>query len=395
MKKITEYCTGCRACEQLCPKHSIQMIEDEEGFLIAKIDPHTCIDCGLCAKRCPQNRIDLQHEPAQETWAARFKEDNILYRSASGGAFVGLALHVLNQGGIVFGVCWDDTYNAYHRKAENEKELWPLLSSKYVQSDTGHTFSEVKKVLLTGRKVLYSGTGCQIAGLKSFLNREYDNLITVDLICHGVPSPLLFKKYIELLTNKHKAKIEEYDFRDKSGGWGLGYKYKYKCKCKYGISSIDPYYKYFLEGNVYRMCCYACKYAQVERCGDITIGDYWGIEQFHPQFFNTKGVSLVLINSKRGEKLWQEVSSNFYLLQSELKYAMKKNGNLKMPTPLRPEVRAHIYEGIRTLSPERFFANKLPLHPSFIDKLKNLLPMEIKLLLKKTMWKMKYGYTKK
>lgn len=390
MKKITEYCTGCRACEQLCPKHSIRMEEDGEGFLIAKINPHTCIDCGLCVKRCPQNRTDLQNETTQNTWAARFKENDTLYRSASGGAFAGLALHVLNQGGAVFGVCWDNTYTACHCKAETEKELWPLLSSKYVQSDTKHTFSEVKKILLTGRKVLYSGTGCQIAGLKSFLNKEYDNLITIDLICHGVPSPLLFKKYIELLASKHNAKIEEYDFRDKSGGWGLGYKYKCKHKYKYGISSIDPYYKYFLEGNVYRMCCYACKYARSERCGDITIGDYWGIEQFHPHFFNTKGVSLVLTNSKKGEKIWQEVSSNFYLLQSKLEYAIKQNGNLQMPTPLKSEVRAHIYEGIRTLSPEKFFADKLPIHPSLIDKLKNMLPMRIKLILKKVMWKMKY-----
>ena len=226
MEKITEYCTGCRACEQLCPKQCIHMEVDGEGFLVAKVDQQVCINCGLCAKKCPQNREDLQYRVVRETWAARLKNEKILYRSASGGAFAGFALYFIRQGGVVYGVRWSENYMAYHAKAETEEQLFPLLSSKYVQSDTARTFTEVKNLLKAGGRVIYSGTGCQIAGLKAYLGKDYDNLITIDLICHGVPSPLLFQKYIELLAHKHGAKIEEYNFRDKSGGWGLGYKYK-------------------------------------------------------------------------------------------------------------------------------------------------------------------------
>jgi len=389
MERITQYCTGCRACEQLCPRHSIRMKPDQEGFLTAVIDSENCVDCGLCAKRCPQNRDDLQHETVIDTLAVRLKDEKTLYHSASGGAFAGLALHAIRQGGIAFGVRWSDDYTAYHAKAETENEIWSLLSSKYVQADTMDSFTEVKRLLKNGRKVLYSGTGCQVAGLKAFLGREYDNLITIDLVCHGVPSPLLFRKYIEMLTGKHGARIEEYNFRDKSGGWGLGYKYKYKYKYKYGLSYLDPYFKYFVEGNNYRMCCYSCKYANTHRCGDITIADFWGIEKYHMNFFSTKGVSLMLINSEKGKAIWDENQTDFYVLKSKLEYAIKDNPNLRKPTSLKPNIRAHIYDGINTLSPEVYFTQKFPLNVSILDYLKSIVPMNFKYVLKMLIWKVK------
>lgn len=383
MEIITEQCTGCRACEQLCPKHCITMKPDKEGFLTAEINQESCINCGLCAKRCPQNRDDLQKNKPLETWAARLRNDEVLYQSASGGVFAGIALRFLHDGGAVFGVRWDEDYRAIHCKVETELNLWPLLSSKYVQSDTQHTFSEVKASLLAGRKVLYSGTGCQIAGLKTYLNKEYDNLITIDLVCHGVPSPLLFQKYIELLTAKHKARIEGYDFRDKRDGWGLGYKYKYKYKYKYGASTLDPYFSHFLLGDIYRMCCYNCKYANTKRCGDITIADYWGIEHCHPEFFNSKGVSLVLVNSEKGKRVWELVRKDFYALRSTIENAIKENRNLKEPTPLNMQTRANVYEGINTMSPKDFFALRLPIHPNYMERLKGLMPRFIKKGVKK------------
>lgn len=220
MERITEYCTGCRACEQLCTKKAIRMVADKEGFLTATIDRNLCVDCGLCAKRCPQNRKDLLHEKPLATWAVRLKDKATLFRSASGGAFAGLAAFVISQRGAVFGVKYDEEMRAVHAKAETWEELQPLLSSKYVQSDTGNTFAEVRRLLNEGRLVLYSGTGCQIAALRSFLGKDYDNLMLVDLICHGVPSPLLFSRYLEFLRKKHGTNIDEYDFRDKCGGWG-------------------------------------------------------------------------------------------------------------------------------------------------------------------------------
>ena len=380
---ITENCTGCRTCEQICPKHCISMQPDNEGFITAYVDEQKCIECGLCKKRCPQNRGDLINHTAIRTLGARLKDEATLYKSASGGAFAGLATKVINDGGIVYGVRYDDKLRAYHTKAETIEELMPLLSSKYVQSDTENTYAEVKEQLATGRMVLYSGTGCQIAGLKSFLNKEYANLIMVDLICHGVTSPLLFAKYIEMLEKKHGTRIEEFDFRDKKGGWGLGYKYKYKNIYKYGSCQISPYYKYFLDGTAYRECCYSCKYAKTERCGDITIADFWGVEKFHPEFYSTKGVSLVLINTEKGNDFWNSMNDDFHTVESKLEYAIEKNRNLKEPTKRRDEIRNNIYDGINSMSAEEYFVKRLPIHPPLVSRIKSILPMPILLIIKK------------
>ena len=380
---ITDNCTGCRACEQLCPKHCISIRPDNEGFMTAYIDKEKCIECGLCKKRCPQNRSNLLNQTTKRVIGARLKDEQTLHKSASGGAFAGLAIDVIKNGGIVYGVRYDKQLRAFHSKAESFEELIPLLSSKYVQSNTEHTYAEVKDNLKDGRKVLYSGTGCQIAGLKSYLNKDFPNLILVDLICHGVTSPLLFSKYIDLLERKHHAKIEEFNFRDKKGGWGLGYKYKYSGKNRYGICNMSPYYKYFLDGNAYRECCYKCKYAKTKRCGDITIADYWGIEKFHPQFYSTKGVSLILINTPKGNDLWETVSADFYSIESKLEYAIIENENLTKPTKRNDDIRNNIYKGINTMPVEDYFATRLPFKPSIIDKIKNILPIWIKLVLKR------------
>ena len=227
MEKITDLCTGCRTCEQLCAHKAIQMVEDNEGFITASINQELCVDCGLCQKRCPQN-TPVEKSSAKKVLAIRLKDDEMLYRSASGGAFAGIAKAWIEEGGVVVGVVYDNKWNAHHTCATTMEELLQTQSSKYVQADTRQTYSEVKKLLQEGKRVLFSGTGCQIGGLKAFLHKDYDNLLTMDLICHGVASPLLFKKYIEWLGEKSGSPILEYDFRDKKGGWGLGYKYKYK-----------------------------------------------------------------------------------------------------------------------------------------------------------------------
>lgn len=296
---ITEFCTGCRTCEQLCPKQCISMKSNGEGFLVAEVDESVCVNCGLCRKRCPQNNIPEKHSPI-EVLAARYKDNDKLRNSASGGAFAAMAQYVLSQGGTVFGAAYQVDWSVGHIAVYDEKNLYKLQGSKYVQSDTLHTYSEVRALLDEGKKVLFSGTSCQIGGLRAFLRKDYDNLLTVDLICHGVASPLLFRKYIEWLGQKVKGKILFYNFRDKTGGWGLGYKTKTKTKTK--PSNLDPYYYHFLKGDTYRECCYRCNYCSQARVGDITIGDYWGIEQAHPSFYSTKGVSVVLLNNRQSHK---------------------------------------------------------------------------------------------
>lgn len=381
MEKITEYCTGCRACEQLCAKNAISMVADKEGFLTAQIDADKCVDCGLCQKRCPQNQVIVKNAP-KKVLAVRLKDEDVLYRSASGGAFAGIAKAWIEDGGIVAGVTYDREWNAHHVFATTLEELKAIQSSKYVQADTRQAYSEVKRLLAEGKKVLFSGTACQIGGLKAFLKKDYDNLLTMDLICHGVSSPLLFRKYIEWLGDKCGSPIKEYDFRDKKGGWGLGYKYKYKYKYKYGACSIDPYYSRFLDGDTYREACYQCKYCTPERVGDITIGDYWGIEKEHPKFFSTKGVSCVLINTDKGINAWNSSASLFFTLESDFNKVARHNGNLLHPTVRKNDVRDRIYIGINE---ENWFADKFAgsFRPSLVAKVKNLMPMWVRLIIKK------------
>jgi len=382
MEQITTQCTGCRACEQLCPKHAIRMRPDREGFLTATIEQSLCIDCGLCQKRCPQNHTADLLQPAKRTIAARLKDDTLLYKAASGGAFAGIATWAIKNGYIVFGVRYDENLVVHHAKAETFDELDALLSSKYVQSDTRHTYEEVKSLLDDGRKVLYSGTGCQIGGLKAFLKKDYANLLTLDLICHGVPSPLLFSKYIDTLKERHGVdKISEYDFRDKRGGWGLGYKYKYK----YNNCTADAYYMYFLKGYTYRECCYGCHYASTQRASDITIADYWGIEKEHPEVYDVRGVSLILLNSQRGTDIWKMVSPMFESIDSDIERAAKHNGNLKHPTERKASVRDHVYDGINELPATEYFRLRLPYKTPLKAKIKSLIPMKLLVCVKK--WK--------
>lgn len=382
MDRITEFCTGCRACEQVCAKHAISMVADKEGFLTAIINPDFCVDCGLCHKRCPQNN-PVEKSPAKKVLAVRLKDDHTLYKSASGGAFAGIAKAWIAEGGVVSGVVYDKEWNAHHICATTDEQLDAVLSSKYVQADTRATYKEVKQLLEEGKRVLYSGTGCQIGGLKAFLRKDYDNLLTMDLICHGVASPLLFKQYISWLGEKSGSPILEYDFRDKHIGWGLDAYIKTK---KFGLvipCTIDPYFFRFLEGHTYRECCYNCNYCSPERAGDITIGDYWGIEKEHPQFFNTKGVSCVLINTDKGLAVWDKYRNLYHSIESTFAQVARYNGNLLHPTKRVDAIRNHIYEGIND-TPE-WFANVFAasFKPSLKAKIKNLMPMWVWLLAKK------------
>jgi coenzyme F420-reducing hydrogenase beta subunit len=378
---ITEYdCTGCRACEQKCPKHCILMKEDKEGFLMPYIDHSLCIECDVCATVCPLNK-EIDGNKPNSVFAVRYKNDAILSQSASGGAFAAIARTVLENGGIVYGAVYHDDLSVSHIAVYTISELYRMQSSKYVQSDTLKTFSEVKTALKGGMMVLYSGTPCQIGGLNAFLGKEYPNLLTVDIICHGVPSPKLFAKYIEWLGIKNKGKILSCNFRDKTGGWGLGYKTKTKTKTKTIDANADPYYSYFLKGHTYRECCYQCKYAKKERISDFTLGDYWGIQKEHPSFYSTKGVSLMMNNTTKAQKWFNKNSELFYIQESSFEKASKHNINLLHPTE-RNEIRDAIYTQIDQPDVIEYFDTNFPIHISVKEKIKIWLPVNMKLFLK-------------
>lgn len=383
MDRITEYCTGCRACEQLCAHHAIEMKPNKEGFLSAYIDREKCVDCGLCQNRCPQNNLMQKFEPLMSL-AVRDRDDKELVVSASGGAFAAAARMILQRGGVVTGAAYHDDMTVGHFIVERLENLHKVQSSKYVQSNTEATYSQVKALLINGREVLYSGTPCQIGGLRAYLRKEYDNLYTMDLICHGVASPKLFAKYLIWLGGKMKGKIIGYDFRDKSCGWGLDYMSKTKTKTKTKIkpSTLDPYYYHFLEGTTYRECCYRCNYCTKERVGDITIGDYWGVEKEHPEFYSAKGVSCFLVNSEKGMRLWNLIKSEFYFLESTFEQVARANHNLSHPTK-RTSRRDSIYQHIDDMDVNEYFATQLAIPFNLKARVKLLLPKWLKIWIKK------------
>lgn len=381
MEKITKNCTGCRSCEQSCPKHCIKMVRDDEGFIVPRIDHNICIDCGICHKICPQN-VEVYKNSPIKVYAVRNKCEKELFSSASGGAFAVLARQVLgDKNSAVVGAAYiDGDLHVGHLTIKNINELYKLQSSKYVQSDTLDSYLCAKKNLESGLKVLYSGTPCQIAGLKSFLRKEYDNLITIDLVCHGVPSPLLFEKYIAWLSCKY-SKIDSYNFRDKGHGWGLNLRFKAGNISKTKPGVLDPYYYHFLKGNTYRECCYNCHYCRRERVGDLTLGDYWGIGSEHPDFYSTKGVNCLLINTKKGEYLFDSVKEALYYLESSYEKVARHNENLCHPS-IRYEIRDHIYDGINEKGTHAFFKDNMAFPKSLKARISAMIPSRIMKLLR-------------
>ena len=340
-------CTGCRMCEKVCPSQAIEMKENEEGFLYPVIDKDKCTNCGLCTNRCPQINYNAKKIEDQKAYAAKINDRNILMESSSGGIFSAIARECIKNNGKVYGAVFDDDFIVKHLGIDNQNELERLRGSKYVQSNTMNTFNEVKQDLLNNVKVVYSGTPCQIEGLKSFLGKEYKNLLTIDLVCHGVPSPKLFMKYKEFLEKKFKSEITFFSFRDKEKrGWGENLKICFRNGKKIRLFGfLDPYYKTFLDGNLCRKCCYNCKYANDSRVGDITLADFWGLYEEYPEFYDKDGVSAVLINTTKGIRMWDNIKKDLIFIQVDLSKIKKHNHNLEEPTK-ETSIRKNIYKNV-------------------------------------------------
>ncbi len=302
-------CCGCNACVQHCPKQCITMKEDSEGFLYPKIDDSLCIDCGLCNKVCPViNQGDVRQPIG--VYAAKNPNEEIRRQSSSGGIFTMLAERIIDNGGVVFGAVFDEKWDVEHRYTETIEGIAAFRGSKYVQGRIGGIFKQAEVFLKQGRRVLFSGTPCQIAGLKLFLRKEYDNLITIDFICHGVPSPRIWQKYLEEKINDlvtEKSDIENVSFRDKSTGWS-SYSFLITCnsdKVTHSeLASKNPFMQGFLANLYLRPSCHNCPTKKLKSGSDLTLGDFWGIQNHYPKFSDDKGVSLVLINSEKGQKIF-------------------------------------------------------------------------------------------
>lgn len=296
-------CCGCGACAQKCPKQCITLKQDSEGFLYPEVDSEKCIDCGLCEKVCPVQHPYEARMPLQ-TLAAINMDDKIRLESSSGGIFTLLAEDVIKQGGVVFGARYDEEWQVTLDYTEIIEGLAAFRGSKYVQARTGETFKLCESFLKESRKVLFSGTPCQIAGLKHFLNREYDNLLTVDLVCHGTPSPKVWDLYLKEVVNSVST-ITNISMRDKSRGWNtFSFLMNYN-KDDETITLSAPFNKNdymwaFLKDMILRPSCYFCAVKELKSGSDITIADYWGIQSVAPEMNDDKGTGLVLINTEKG-----------------------------------------------------------------------------------------------
>ena len=384
---IKERCCGCSACEQKCPKRAISMKSSSEGFLYPALDESICINCGLCLKVCPIHQPEKNTKDAQVGYASWVEDKEVLSNSSSGGIFYPLADFIISQNGYVCGCVNDETCLPKHILSNNHYDILKMQGSKYVESYLGDIFSQVKGKLEQGVKVLFTGTPCQNAGLKKYLGKEYDGLICVDIICHGVPSRLLFGEYLNLQEKKYGGKITEYYFRSKNKhDWSLTFRMKVligkKTKIVEHMASLDPYYYAFLQGMTYRESCYQCPYSCLERVGDITIGDFWGIENVDASLNNLEGVSAIILNSDKGKDVFDKVKNLLFSKEIPVSEIQKYNGNLNSPTK-RPENRSVIYTKLNEVGFEKMAKQESKNNKYFVEYIKDCIPNRVRKKIKR------------
>lgn len=387
-KDITK-CCGCSACVARCPRQCIGMTTDDDGFYVpAVLDANTCIDCGLCAKVCPFENPQ-SNDITTEFYAGYSQNEQFIMNSSSGGIFPELAAAFLKTGGKVYGAYMDDDYKLYHTGIKDLTDLPKLMRSKYYQSDIRNTYHECKQDLIEGKKVLFSGVPCQIQGLKRFLGKDYDTLYTLDIICHGVPSPLMFKAFRSHLERKHGGKVVELNFRDKKKfGWSVAMKYVIKkpngTRKEYVYNySLSSYLRPFLMGLLTRESCYKCPFSSLERPGDITLGDFFGYQITRPELAHKEGLSLILVNSSKGYELKTICGDAGVILTDITEYNVRMSGtrNLYKPTE-RPENRDVIYKSLHTKGIDYLIKTYFKPKLSLRQKIRYMLPNSLIAILK-------------
>ena len=313
-----EHCTGCGACMAVCPKGAISFQSDDEGFPTPVIDDSKCIECGQCSRVCLSVNFPTS-SGFRASYAAQITDKEALEQSSSGGLFTVLAREIFRRKGIVYGCVWDQDYNAVVTGAENEQDLAAMRGSKYVWSWAGDTFPEIKKQLMNGRTVLFTGLPCQAAGLKNYLGKEYDNLYLSVFFCGGAPSPFAFQEYLKTITKTVPKEKLDFKFRDKSrNGVGVYISYNTENGRAFQTYVQNPYFFSYHTKVFHRRSCYACKYRYSQRIEDITIGDYWGVSKFHSEFSARDGVSSLLVNTDKGQELFDCIKDDLQLAPTKI-----------------------------------------------------------------------------
>ncbi len=328
-------CVGCGACRNACPKGCIGMDADQEGFLHPTINTDLCIDCRLCQSVCPVLSDRIADHLQTRAYGAHAKEQEVVHNSSSGGIFTLLSKEILNRGGVVFGASFDGPEQIQHIAVEDEVELWRLRGSKYVQSHIGITYQQAAKALKSDRWVLFSGMPCQIAGLRSYLRKDYEKLLCVDTICHSAPSPKVWKQFLNEVQSSFSSKVIKANFREKQNGWE---KYFLRLDLENGetiryTGAENWYMQAFIQGLSTRPSCYSCKFKGENHLSDLTLGDFWGVRQAAPECLHTDGTSLVLAHTEKGQHFLDLCKDQMEIRQTDFSQAIQPN-----PAYLRPSV---------------------------------------------------------
>ena len=370
-------CSGCTACANISPKSAIEMVRDEEGFLYPKVNIDKCINCGLCKKTCPMINHKEHHEFEQKAYIFQNKDEQTRLESTSGGAFTALAEEVINSNGVVFGVAFDKDFKVKHTYATTKKELEMFRNSKYVQSDPNEMFTKVKEFLASGKKVLFSGTSCQIAGLKSFLKKDYENLLLVDVVCRAVPSPLMWEKYLEVQKKKY-LNPKKILFREKYHG------YKYSNMSIYGQNKdyhrgidSDPYLRAFFSNICDRPSCYTCKFKTQYRESDLTIWDCFNVEKFNSRLDDDKGTTRILCHTKKGMDMVKKIAEKHICEEINVRQALSDFNGIFSKVNYNSK-KTEFVKDMNSMASEKLFEKYFP------DTLKVKLERTIRIFLLKT-----------
>lgn len=354
MEKIVsnELCTGCTACMNICPKQAIKMMENSDGFKYPVIDKEKCINCELCIKTCPVLNTQ-DNNSLNECYVGYNKDNEIRFNSSSGGIFSLIANYVLEQKGIIIGAAFNNENKLEHIAVEKNKDLRKLMGSKYLQSDLNDIYKYVRDNI-KNRKILFVGTPCQVAGMKAFLKNDYDNLICVDLFCHGVPSPKLFFKYVQELEKEYNSSMINYNFRDKCTGWK-----NYSNVAEFNNNRMtqsqgnNSYMKLFLSNVSLRESCFNCNFKIGNKYSDITIGDFWGIEKYYPKMDDDFGTSAIIINTVKGKKVFDSLKNMMIYEECKISEIIDYNPCLK-ESVIRPRKRNKFFKDL-----DKYSINKL------------------------------------
>lgn len=390
-------CTGCSACIAVCPQKCIEMQMDEEQFNYPKIDVKKCIDCGLCLKTCPVD-TPTQLYNNLEAYAATGKNEAIVEKSSSGGAFVLCAQYVIEKlNGYVCGAVLEDGLSLKHKIVNIMDDVQKMQGSKYIQSDMGNCFEVIVNLLNAGEYVLFSGTPCQVAGLRNIVKKGEDHLFTLDLICHGVPSAYAFSDYMKKMYGEEE--YVDFTFRQKNKYLLISYSYSYFRKNKNEKKNIqrkqdfhklieafeDPFYQSFIEGNNYRESCYKCKYAQARRCGDITIGDCANSNSYKSLL--GRSLSSIIVNTEQGRELWNGVKEQFEYVIADYEKEVELNKQLHESVK-RPKKRDNFYYDLKVMGNDEF-KEKYCSNRGLKEKIKHFIlwhiPVRTRIKLKKIM----------